>query len=117
MYFSTFWRGSFALLLAAISYFALKQNAEPGLESGVLPHMFAFFTLSVVAALAWPRLPLPVIGLGCALIGGAIELIQSSMGMGRLGQWEDWYVDLAGTALGLTSIWCLRRTRMAGRDH
>lgn len=60
----------------------------------------------------WPRLahhPEWAVLLGCFLFGGLIELLQTTMHMGRRGDVKDLIGDTLGAALALGVAWALRR--------
>lgn len=61
-------------------------------------HALGFFGLTLLALWAYPKLPLPYVGLGLLVAGGAIELAQSATGW-RHGDW----LDLLANAVGITA--------------
>lgn len=102
---------SIALWLAvAVAYVAavLPQAEAPHLGgSDKLDHMAAFFTVTMLARLAYPGMPVlrlfPLIG----LFGAAIELSQALPFVHRDAEWGDWYADLAASFVGLLVAWPL----------
>jgi hypothetical protein len=92
----------FFLLLAVVLGFALVPAPWEGpLHSDTSRHFLAFLVLPLVARRAWPTLPLWRVWLGFALFGGAIELMQLEMALGRQAEWRDWFNDLAATTVAL----------------
>jgi len=61
-------------------------------------HALGFFGLTLLALWAYPKLPLPYVGLSLLVAGGAIELAQSATGW-RHGDW----LDLLANAVGITA--------------
>jgi len=65
-------------------------------------HMIAFFTLTVLAGLGYPRQHLRTIGGAMILLGLAIELAQWGLPMlNRQGSGLDWLADGVATLVGL----------------
>lgn len=53
------------------------------------------------------------LGIGVIAIGGAIEVAQQSMGLGRGGSLGDWLADTGGMLLAVAlMIWCTRSPRV-----
>ncbi len=101
---SLFAKTLFWLLAAAVLFLALV----PGSLGQIIPseterHYLAFLVLPAVAAYAWPRVAMPVMWLVFAAFGGAIELLQSFMGMGRAAEWHDWLNDLVAITVSLAA--------------
>ena len=67
-------------------------------------HLVSFLLLAVLALL--PRWPLPRWGIALllAIYGGMTEIIQGFVPP-RTPEWEDWFQDLAGLALGVACCW------------
>lgn len=92
----------FFLLLATVLGLALAPAPWEGpLQSDTSRHYLAFLVLPLVARRAWPRLPLWQLWLGFAVLGGAIELMQLEMALGRQAEWRDWFNDLGAITLAL----------------
>jgi VanZ family protein len=70
-------------------------------------HMLAFFTVTVLGRLAYPRVPVPAIALLMAAFGGAIELSQAIPLIHRDAEWSDWFADCGAVAVGLVVAWPL----------
>lgn len=66
-----------------------------------LEHALAFMGLALWFAGLMERRSYPLLALALLALGGAIELAQGAMGLGRTADWHDWYADLAGTGAGL----------------
>ncbi|WP_373491367.1 hypothetical protein [Parasphingorhabdus sp.] len=96
-------RLAFWLLLGIILILALipADDAPSVSTDDKLNHILAFFTLSFMARLLWPRLKLAILFLLLTLLGGAIELLQLVMGFGREADWMDFGADVLAIALGL----------------
>lgn len=79
-------------------------------------HMFAFFTLTVLAAGAYPRVSLVQIGIALCVFGAAIELAQLIPMLHRTGDLMDWIADMAAVAaaLLLAGLW---RSRWVGASE
>ncbi|WP_174295895.1 VanZ family protein [Alteripontixanthobacter muriae] len=85
----------------------MKQPvALPGNPSDKLQHMAAFCVLALLAAIAYPRVSLPVILLGLSFFGALIEMIQVIPALNRSAEWRDLAADIlaAATALGVIAI-------------
>jgi len=99
-----------ALLFAVVM--ALWPLATPIPDVGLgdkWQHMIAFFTLSLLAALAYPRTPLRTILLRMAVLGAGIEIAQLLMvSLNRTGSWLDLAADLAATLVALALAGCVR---------
>lgn len=104
----TLLRTSFVALLCVMLYFALT----PGPLGGLIPvsehrHVLAFSILPLVSSLAWPNLSYRLQFIGYAMLGGAIEIAQNGMHLGREGNLYDWMVDCIAAAivLALVALW------------
>ena len=99
----TIFRVGFWLLLGVILALALMpaENAPSVSNDDKINHILAFFTLSFTARLLWPQARLPLLALLLTLLGGAIELLQLTMGFGREADWLDFAADVLAIALGL----------------
>ena len=103
-----------AALLALIMALLPKPPALPGDPSDKLQHILAFFTLAVLARLAYPqRSSLWLLG-ALALFGAVIELGQLIPGLNRDGDIVDWIADVVAAALGLAAAGVLRRVLLSG---
>lgn len=68
-------------------------------------HMIAFFTLTVLAGLAYPAHRLRTISVAMILLGLAIEVAQWGLPMlNRQGSGLDWLADGAATLVGLVIV-------------
>ena len=96
-------RALFWPLLGSVLVVALLPADEaPALfESDKVGHLVAFFGLSVVAGVLWPRSNVFPLFAALAAFGGMIEILQWAFGAGRDAEWMDLAADLAGTSLGL----------------
>ncbi|CAL4869885.1 hypothetical protein MMA231_04177 (plasmid) [Asticcacaulis sp. MM231] len=71
-------RFGLVVALAVISYYAFKPSGMGGgfFAWDKADHFCAFFVITGLAMVAFPRLPIPVIGMVVAAFGVAIELVQ-----------------------------------------
>lgn len=107
----------FWLLAAAVLFLALVPGPLGGIiASDVERHYLAFLVLPALAAYAWPRMSIPALWLAFVAFGGAIELLQLEMHLGRVGEWRDWINDMMATTISLVlaaAILRLRQDRIA----
>jgi VanZ family protein len=73
--------------------------------SDKLHHLLGFAALTLPCAILWPRALYWLLP-AAMLFGGAIEIIQP--GIGRNGEWADFYADVAGATLGVGTGLMLR---------
>lgn len=99
----TILRLAFWLLLGLILALSLmpSEDALTVFADDKLNHILAFFTLSFMARLLWPRAKLAILFVLLALLGGGIELLQLAMGFGREADWMDFAADIVAIALGM----------------
>ena len=76
-------------------------------------HMLAFATLSLLAALAWPRAELLRIGERLSFVGAMIEVAQAIPALHRDCDIKDWIADTIAIAAVLLAVAALRRGRSA----
>lgn len=84
----------------------------PGNPSDKLQHLLAFAGLTALAAAAHPRTRFVKIGIGMALYGALIEIVQSIPALNRQAELLDWAADIAGIALALAALALLRRSKI-----
>ncbi|UYZ62734.1 VanZ family protein [Hymenobacter weizhouensis] len=81
-------------------------------------HAFVFVVLagllifSVRRQAVWPagrRWAWPLVLVFCLIFGASIEVMQTSMALGRHGEWSDVISDSLGTVAGLGGMWLLKR--------
>lgn len=104
-----------AVLLLTLAAALVPNPAAPDLGHGdKINHMAAFVTLSVMAAWAWPAVPLWTLGVALSALGGTIEGLQAIPVIARDAEWADWYADTAAVVvtLLLVAAW-----RFARRDR
>lgn len=101
----------FLVALAGTLVAAILPDAEAPTLGGSdkLNHIAAFITLSMLAAWAWPRVPLWRIGLVMSALGGMIELIQAIPIIARDAEWADWYADTAAVTITMIIVAAFRR--------
>lgn len=88
--------------------------ALPGNSSDKLLHALAFFALATLAVFAFPRARIGMLFLGLGVLGGAIELLQGTLQVGREASWLDWLADLGGAGFMLAMAAIARAT---SRQH
>jgi VanZ family protein len=100
-----------AVLAVTIAYLTLMPVSMPQSVPGSdkLHHLIAFAALTLPCAALWPRALLWLLP-AAVLFGGAIEIIQP--GIGRSGEWADFYADVAGVSLGMILGLSLNRLPM-----
>ena len=108
----------FWLLLGVILVLALMpaESAPSVSNDDKINHILAFFTLSFMAHLLWPQARLPLLFLLLTLLGGAIELLQLTMGFGRDADWMDFVADIVAILLGILAgklVWSMKAKRSA----
>ena len=80
-------------------------------HAGVFGLLALLSWFSIRRQTRWPALarhPALIVLIGCFLFGGLIEVLQSSMHMGRQGDVKDLIGDTIGAALALGLVWPLR---------
>lgn len=108
----------FRLLFWAAAIFAITMAlwplATPVPTAGLTDkwqHMIAFFTLTVLAGLAYPGQRLRTIAAAMILLGLAIEVAQWALPvLNRQGSGMDWLADGAATLVGLELLMVVRAT-------
>lgn len=102
MFVSRLVRAGFALALVAILALALMPSTEAPtvFASDKLNHMLAFFVLAAGGRVAWPKMHPAVLIALLAAYGGAIEILQWAMGLGREADWMDFVADVAAILVG-----------------
>ena len=96
-------RPLYFLLVAVLLVIALLPQplAPAGTPNDKVNHILAFFTLAFFARLLWRDTRAGVVIGWLALFGGAIEILQATMGLGRDGDWIDFAADMAAVFAGL----------------
>jgi peptidoglycan/LPS O-acetylase OafA/YrhL len=112
-------------LAIAVAYIAaiLPQQDAPHLGgSDKTDHMAAFFAISFLARLAYPRVATWRLFVPIAAFGGLIELSQLIPFIHRDAEWGDWLADVAAAMAGLVLAWPIAhwftvRSPAASRDE
>lgn len=80
-------------------------------------HFLAFYFLSVLSAVAFPRIGVPVLFVGMTALGVGIEALQALPFVPHDPSWNDAIADMGGAAAGLGPIFVdrLRRRLSASR--
>jgi VanZ family protein len=100
-------------LLFAYTVAILPSSEAPKIaQSDKVEHMIAFFTLSLLGKLAYPRMATFSLGLLLMGFGALIEFTQMIPALHRDGNIADWIADCAAILVGLTvASLLLRRLR------
>lgn len=95
----------FWILLAIILVISLMPAGEAPtiFADDKLNHILAFFTLSLMARVIWPRAQAQTLFIMLMAFGGGIELLQLSLGFGRDADWMDFGADILATGLGIVA--------------
>jgi VanZ family protein len=95
------------IVIAYVAAILPQKEAPRGLGWDKLNHMVAFFTVTFLCRLAYPRISVLVVALSMAAFGGAIELSQAVPFIHRDAEWADWFADCAAVGVGLLAVWPL----------
>lgn len=99
-----------ALLFAVVMAVLPQPPQLPGADLGdKVQHMLAFFTLTTLAGIGWPRLPLMRAVLWLSLVGAGIEVLQAIPLLHRDSDWRDWVVDTVAIVAALVPVAVFRR--------
>ncbi len=90
-----------ALTFTLYAAFAPTPDAPQLLPWDKAAHFAAFFVLAILAALAFPKIPILWIGLALSGLGAAIEIVQGLPAIDRDRDSADWVVDTIAVALAL----------------
>jgi hypothetical protein len=99
-----------AVLLSFVVATVPQPLELPGNPSDKLLHMAAFAALTLLGALAYPRLPLLKLALALSAFGAGIELVQGLPAVGRHREFLDWVADSAAVAAVILVLLWRRRT-------
>lgn len=89
------------------SLFIVWVSLRPAGTGGAIPHLDKVLHLLVYAclalgmALAWPKLSKFKVFWACVVFGGAMELAQGFIGIGRMASFYDGLANSLGAALGV----------------
>lgn len=99
---TAFWPAlAFALVMAVLP----KPPTLPIDDLGdKFAHMLAFFTLTVLAGIGWPRAALLRAALCLSLIGAGIEVVQLIPFLHRDSDWRDWVADSAAIMAAMVPV-------------
>jgi nitrate/nitrite transporter NarK len=93
------------LTLIAVYFLAIMPpEGTPRLASDKVEHMAAFLTLTILAALAFPKVSPVLIGAGLATFGAFIEFSQMVPMIHRDPSGLDWLADVCAIMFGLLVI-------------
>jgi hypothetical protein len=108
-----FWAAAVLALVMAL----LPQPPDlPFDPSDKIQHAAAFMSLTVLALIAYPRIPPIKVGLALLGFGAGIEFFQLIPTLHRDAQLGDWYVDAAAIAVVLVTAAGLRRLPKLSRS-
>lgn len=93
-----------ALIFTLVGAFAPASHVENLLPWDKAQHFLAFYALSVLAAGAFPKRSLIVIGSVLSGLGALIELIQATPFVARDGNVFDWVADTAAIVAALGPV-------------
>jgi len=112
---ATLARLGLAVAVIAVCYGAFgPPSARPLLPWDKAVHFAAFFVLTVLSLVSFPRTPALVVG--AALSGGAIEIVQGLSVIGRDREAGDWAADTLATVAALSVLLAARlRASAAGK--
>ncbi len=85
------------------SLIAPIHSATPSTHDKLV-HFGAYFILSLLAFLAYPKVKLWILGLGLLVLGGGLEIAQELMKQGRDGSIADQLANGGGVVLGLILV-------------
>ncbi|MEA3041665.1 MAG: hypothetical protein QOC65_1154 [Sphingomonadales bacterium] len=107
---TAFWAAAcFAFVMAVLP----RPPHLPGDPSDKVQHILAFAVLTLLAALAYPRVSAWRVGLGLSMFGATIELVQLVPALQRDGDIVDWCADTV-SVLFVLSLARLLQGRFAG---
>lgn len=108
---ATIWRGVvLTAITAACAIIAFAPSPGWAMqEYDAHLHFAAFAVITLLAVSAFPRIPVSHMLVGLALLGGAIELLQFTPGVGRQPDWADFAFNLLGIDCALILAALLRR--------
>lgn len=93
------------LTVIAVYFLSIMPAGDaPRVASDKVEHMTAFLTLTIMAALAFPKLSPGLIAAGLAAFGAFIEFSQMLPIVHRDASAMDWLADLCAIAFGLLVI-------------
>ncbi|WP_417622828.1 hypothetical protein [Parasphingorhabdus sp.] len=103
----------FWLLLGVILVISTMpaEDAPTVFADDKLNHILAFFILSLMARILWPRVNVVILFVMLMVFGGSIELLQLVMGFGRDADWMDFGADIIAIAMGTLSAHGLNHMR------
>jgi VanZ family protein len=103
-----------ALIFAYVAAIMPSAEAPTFSLSDKVDHMITFFTLAVLAGLAWPRTRWWHVALALAAFGALIEFTQAIPALQRDASVWDWVADVIASLAGLSAAAPLRSRWRAG---
>ncbi|NIJ07485.1 hypothetical protein FHS31_001081 [Sphingomonas vulcanisoli] len=108
-----FWIALAVLLFMALDPHPPQIEGPPG--SDKVEHMLGFATLTLLAGLGYPRLPLLRLGEHLSFLGAMIEVAQAMPIVHRDCDIFDWVADTVAIAVVLAFISIVRKGAMTGK--
>ena len=105
-----------ATSLAVVVFAVLPSLSIPGNPNDKILHIVAFAVLALLAAGAFPHLPLRSLWIWLVGFAAAIELIQLLMQQGRDADWDDLMVGMSAAAVALFIVHVIRRAIAAAHS-
>jgi len=108
----------FRIAFWAAALFAFVMAVLPQPPSFDVPdkveHMAAFFVITVLGCIAYPKVSRVKLALALVAFGGVIELVQEIPMFHRDSELSDWLADILAVLMALTSVWLVKRLGPAG---
>jgi VanZ family protein len=95
------WAIGWALIVATITESLKPQVLLEGVANDKALHFLGYFALAVWFGGVCRRSRYPVVGVLLIALGGALEIGQGAMHLGRVADWRDFIANSLGIATGL----------------
>jgi VanZ family protein len=100
-----------AAFVVAISPLAIESGVDNGDK---VAHVLAFYGLTILAAVSFPKSNIVIIAIGMSAFGALIEIVQGLSFIGRDRDVLDWIADTAAVIAALAPLYVAPwRTRLA----
>lgn len=101
--------GFIATMIAAFSIAISPLAVDTGIDNGdKIAHVLAFYSLTVFAAISFPRTSPLAIAVGMSAYGALIEVVQGLPLIGRDRDIADWIADTAAVLAALAPLYVAR---------
>ena len=115
MFKALFWSAlAFALMMALLPH---PPHLPIDSFGDKVEHAFAFATLSILGAIAYPAVPLLRLGERLSFLGAIIEILQSVPSLHRDCVIRDWIADTIAVSVMLGLIYLMRQWRAEPAAH